>query len=91
MPKIKLSKRADEALSNIPSKHARQIATRISVLARDPAALPSVELKESTPWRRISSGAYRIIYRLDGDTLHVGLIAKRNDNAVYRISRRSLR
>ena len=88
---IKLSKRADKALTKIQTKQAKQIAVRISKLAADPEALPTVELKGYAPWRRAKSGEYRIIYRIDGDVLRVALVGKRNDDEIYRLIERFLR
>ena len=88
---IKLSKRADKALSKISTKQAKQIATRIKQLALDPEALPTVELKGYTPWRRAKSGEYRIIYKIDEDILRVALVGKRNDDEIYRLIERFLR
>ena len=88
---IKLSKRADKALGKIPVKQAKQIAARIKQLADDPEALPTVELKGYAPWRRATSGEYRIIYKIDGDILRVALVGKRNDDEIYRLIERFLR
>jgi mRNA interferase RelE/StbE len=88
---IKLSKRADKALSKIPAKQAKQIAARIKQLADDPEALPTVELKGYAPWRRAKSGEYRIIYKIDEDCLRVALVGKRNDDEIYRLIERFLR
>lgn len=90
MLEIRLSKRADKALERIAAKQARQIAERLLALAEDPETLPSIELKGYAPWRRAKPGEYRIIYQVDGDTLLVGLIGKRNDDEVYRLVERFL-
>lgn len=91
MLKIRLSKRADKVLAGLPAKHARQIAQRISHLAENPDALPSVELKGYAPWRRAKSGEYRIIFQVANGELLIGLIGKRNDDEVYRLIERFLR
>jgi len=85
---IRLSKRADKALTKIPVKQARQIAGRIKELAENPEALQSVELKGYAPWRRVKSGEYRIIYQIEGDELLIALIGKRNDDEIYRLIER---
>ena len=87
---ISLSKRADKSLGKIPLKQAKQIAERITQLANDPTALPSVALKGYAPWRRVKVGAYRIIYTVDGDILRIAIIGKRNDNEIYRLVERFL-
>ena len=90
MLEIKLSKRADKSLAKIPQKQSRQIAERIMQLAQDASSLPSVELKGYAPWRRVRSGEYRIIYKVDENILHIGLVGKRNDDEVYRLIERFL-
>ena len=86
--RVRLSGRADKALSRLSAKHARQIAGRIDALADDPEPLLSAELRGMPPWRRLRSGKYRIIYRVDGNQLLVALISERNDDRVYRIIKR---
>jgi len=90
MLEIRLSKRADKALGKIPAKQARQIAQRIQQLADQPSDLPSIELKGYAPWRRVRSGEYRVIYKIEDDQLFIGLIGKRNDDEVYRMIERFL-
>lgn len=88
---IRLSKRADKALSKLPAKQAKQIAQRIKALAEDPLNIPSSALKGYSPWRRVKAGEYRVIYHVEGDELLIGLIGKRNDDEVYRLIERFMR
>ena len=91
MRKIKLSKRADKILAGLPAKQGRQIAQRLQALASDPASMPSIELKGCSPWLRVRSGEYRIIFYTDETHLHVGLVGKRNDDEGYRLVKRFLK
>jgi len=91
MLKINFSKQAEKFLLAVPAKHGRQIAGKISILISDPDALQSIELRGYAPWRRVKSGEYRIIYRIDGNDLNIDIIGKRNDDEVYRLIKRFLR
>ena len=84
MRSLKLSKDAARFLQKIPTKHGKQIAGRILALQADPEGLPTEELKGHPPFRRLKSGEYRVIYFIDGETLHITLIGKRNDDAIYK-------
>ena len=84
MLRIDLSDDALEFLRSLPAKHARQIAERLQQLAHDPTSLPVKELKGSVDFFRLSSGEYRVIYRVEADELRVWLIGKRTDDAVYK-------
>ena len=90
MLKIKLSKEAGKFLKRVPPKHGRQLVAKITSLAGDPHPSDSKELKGyPLPWRRATAGEYRIIYRVEGDTLFVEIVGKRNDDEVYRQLKRS--
>lgn len=91
MLKINLSKDAARFLQKLPPKHGKQIAERLQMLMADPEALPSAELKGYAPYRRAASGEYRIIFFVEGDTLFVPMIGKRNDDEVYQLLKRFLR
>ena len=84
MLKVRLSKQADRFLQKIPAKHGKQIAERIQTLCNDPASLPTEDLKGHPPFRRLKSGEYRVIYFIEGETLSITLIGKRNDDGIYK-------
>lgn len=89
MLKIRSSKEAGRFLQRVPPKHGRQLVAKITSLAADPNPPDSKELKGyPRPWRRATAGEYRIIYRVEGDTLLVEVVGKRNDDEVYRQLRR---
>ncbi|MGH6819432.1 MAG: type II toxin-antitoxin system RelE family toxin [Methylocella sp.] len=84
MLKVKLSRQADRFLQKIPAKHGKQIAERIQILRDDPASLPTEDLKGHSPFRRLKSGKYRVVYFIEDETLFVTLIGKRNDDEIYK-------
>jgi mRNA interferase RelE/StbE len=85
MLKIRSSKEVGKFLKHVPPKHGRQLIAKISSLAHDPCPPDSKELKGFVlPLRRATAGEYRIIYYVEGDTLFVEIVGKRNDDEVYR-------
>ncbi|MEN6356941.1 MAG: type II toxin-antitoxin system RelE/ParE family toxin [Armatimonadota bacterium] len=84
MLRLKLTKDAGEFLAKRQLKHQRQIAAKIQTLRDDPAPTDSKALKGYDGYMRSDIGEYRVIYRVDGDTLFVATIGKRNDDEVYR-------
>ena len=91
MLKLNLSKRSGKFLDKLPPKQFRQIDTKIKALLIDPAPPDSSLLKgQASVYRRADIGEYRIVYRVNGDTLEVILIGKRNDDEVYKALKRML-
>jgi len=80
-----------EALQIANPKHARQIASKIQALRENPQPPDAAPMKgkAATFWRA-DTGEYRLIYRIEGDTLKLAVIGKRNDAAVYRRLERQL-
>ena len=55
------------------------IRRRIKALLEDPRPPQSLRISGyNAEIRRIRVGAYRVIYAVDGDTLHIGVVARRN-------------
>jgi len=81
---LKLSKDAGGFLTTRQPKHQRQIIAKIQELRDNPEPLDSIAMKGKKEYRRADCGEYRIIYRVDDDTLNVAAIGKRNDDEVYR-------
>lgn len=70
-------------LLDLPPKQYRQVVSAILDLLIDSAPHYSKPLVGS-PYRRISVGEYRVIYRVDGDDVIVPIFGKRNDDEVYK-------
>jgi mRNA interferase RelE/StbE len=87
---LDLSKQAFTFLDQLPAKQGRQVADKLTALSNDPASIPSEMLAGFAPLRRVRAGEFRIVYAVEGDMLRVRLIAKRNDDEVYRLLKRSM-
>jgi len=87
MAKLDLARDALKFVENLPAKQFRQIVVRVLELAREPRQADSQRL-QGYPYFRIDVGEYRVVYQLEGDTVRVLVIGKRNDDEVYRRLRR---
>ena len=83
MLKLLVSKKAQKFLDDLPPKQFRQIIKRVFVLLEDQRPHDSKELR-GYPFLRNDVGEYRIIYDVQGDTLRLILVGKRNNAEVYR-------
>ena len=83
MLKLLVSKKAQKFLDDLPPKQFRQIIKKVFALLEDPRPHDSEELR-GYPFLRTDVGEYRIIYDLQGDTLRLIIVGKRNDDEVYR-------
>lgn len=82
---MKPSKDALDFIRKMQPKQARQILFRILDLCQNPNPPDSKVIQGlSGNLRRIDSGEFRIVYRLQGDTLEILVVGKRNDDEVYR-------
>ena len=85
MLKIDSSRQATKFLKRVQPKHGKQIARKIQELRRNPRPHDSRPLKgRESVYRRADVGEYRIVYRVEGDTLRVYIVGRRNDSDVYR-------
>lgn len=69
-------------------KHQQQIKNKIKELQENPVPPDSIILSGYKPHHRCDVGEYRIVYRFDESVVHISLIGKRNDGAVYNELRR---
>ena len=83
MLKLLVSKKAQKFLDDLPPKQFRQIMKKVFSLIENPRPHDSEELR-GYPFLRNDVGEYRIIYDIQGDTLRLILVGKRNDDEVYR-------
>jgi mRNA interferase RelE/StbE len=83
MLKLLVSKKAQKFLDDRPPKQFRQIVKKVFALLENPKPHDSEELR-GYPFLRNDIGEYRIIYDVQGDTLRLILVGKRNDDEVYR-------
>ncbi len=83
MLKLLVSRRAQRFLDDLPPKQFRQIVKKVFALLENPRPHDSEELR-GYPFLRNDVGEYRIIYDVQGDTLRLIVVGKRNDAEVYR-------
>jgi len=83
MLKLLVSKKAQKFLDDLPPKQFRQIMKKVFALLENPRPHDSEELR-GYPFLRNDVGEYRIIYDMQGDTLRLILVGKRDDAEVYR-------
>jgi mRNA interferase RelE/StbE len=84
MRRVDFTRDALKVLQELPAKHARQVAEKIKQLAEGARDLPVKEIKGGEGFFRLTSGEYRIVFRVDHDKIQVWLIGRRNDDEVYK-------
>jgi len=84
MLKLDPTKDAIKFWDNLDAKQYRQVGRKILSLLIDPHPQDSKALVGASEYFRVDCGEYRIIYRVDGETLKLVLIGSRNDGDVYK-------
>ena len=87
MLNIDFSSQAIKFLKKLSGKPAKQIKKKLEEMRINPYPQDSAKLV-GYPYHRTDSGEYRIIYLLNGDTLEIKIISKRNDDEAYKRLRR---
>lgn len=90
MLKIDPSRQAQKFLRQLErsnAKHARQIAEKLAALLLDPVPPDSLAMVNMAPYRRAAVGEYRIVYFVDGESLKIVVVGRRNDDSIYRLLR----
>lgn len=89
MLKIDISKNCAKDIKKFPAKIQKQLALKILELSNDPNAHDVSLLKGHAPYKRATSGEYRIVFYVNQDTLYIDFIGKRNDDEIYKKLKRS--
>ena len=90
MLRIEISKSAAKDILKFPAKIQRQIALKIHELRENKTTQIDVAyLKGHAPYKRATSGEYRIIFYVKDDTIFIDFIGKRNDSDIYKKLKRS--
>jgi len=84
-----LSNNARKSLESLPSRHFKQVASRIFKLSGDQNPADSQHLLGHPGFKRIDQGEYRIIYYLNAGSVRIAVVGKRNDDAAYKKSYKS--
>jgi mRNA interferase RelE/StbE len=92
MPKLDGLRSVLDYLEGLQPKVASQIARKTMTLALDPTPPDCRPLEGYPGYLRVDAGEHRIVYRFhqEDDVVEVMLVAKRNDDEVYRRLRRML-
>ena len=82
---LEITNDARSFLEDLPSKQYKQVASKIFELLRNPYPHDAKHIKGLSGYRRITSGEFRIVYAVVGETIRIALVGKRNDDEIYRI------
>lgn len=93
MPNLDLKRKAKNFIESLPPKHKRQVKDCVLSLKDNPVPHDSRKLMGYENYTRVDIGEYRVIYRYEEekDLVTVVLIGKRNDDEIYRITKRNLK
>ncbi|MGD9209614.1 MAG: type II toxin-antitoxin system RelE/ParE family toxin [Desulfobacteraceae bacterium] len=80
MYKLDSTKAAGKFLQKLPAKQFRQIVTTIFRLRENPEPHDAKQLTGYPEYLRVDIGEYRIIYRIENDTVNIFVIGERNDS-----------
>lgn len=83
MRRLYITKDAYGVLRELQVKPYRQVGQKVLALMVNPEPNDAFKLVGYEYWRA-DIGEYRIIYRFDVETVFVILIARRNDDEVYK-------
>lgn len=86
---LKPNKDIEKCLADLPPKQFRQIMLKVLKLLNDPYPQDVKKITvNKVEYQRVDTGEYRIIYKVEKETLYLVLIDKRNDDAVYKALKR---
>jgi len=85
------TKESLEFIRALEPKQFKQVMSKVLGLLVEPRPADSSDLKGYADMFRTDIGEYRIVYRFDETSVFVLLVAKRNDDEVYKkLSRKKL-
>lgn len=90
MLKLNPTKEALDFWNSLDAKQYRQIGRKVLSLLLDPHPNDSAPLIGYPEYFRVDFGEYRIIYRVEDDTIKLTLIGLRNDGDIYKKIKRKL-
>jgi mRNA interferase RelE/StbE len=82
--KLDVTKDVLEFIQELDPKRFKQVLNKTLSLLENPHPHDSKKLVGYEEYFRADIGEYRIIYRVDDDTVRIALIGKRNDDEVYK-------
>ena len=90
MLKLDPTKEAIDFWNSLDPKQYRQIGRKVLSLLLDPHPNDSKSLTGYPEYLRVDFGEYRIVYKVEEDTIKLVLIGLRNDGEVYKKIKRKL-
>lgn len=90
MYSLDLTKEALEFWSNLDAKQYKQIGRKVLSLLFNPSPQDVKSLIGTPGYFRVDCGEYRIIYKVEKETIKLVLIGRRNDGDVYKKIHRKL-
>jgi len=81
---IKFGNSARKFLRKLDPRQFKQVVTKIIDLAKEPHPHDSEQLNGFVDFYRADIGEYRILYKIESETLNVPIVSKRNDSEVYK-------
>lgn len=82
--KLDVTKDVLEFIGGLEAKRFKQVLNKTLSLLETPYPHDSKKLVGYEEYYRTDIGEYRIIYRVDNDTIKIAIIGKRNDDEVYK-------
>ena len=83
---LKLTRQVGRFIKALLPKQYKQVVSTVLSLLSNPEPHDSKLLKGSKDRNRgVDIGEYRAVYRVEGDSLFVLVVGKRNDDEVYKI------
>jgi mRNA interferase RelE/StbE len=86
--KLQMHNNARKFIEKLDAKQSRQVSLRVFELMHQPSPHDMRHLHGYPDHFRIDAGEFRVVYLVEGDTVNVKAINRRNDDAVYRELRR---
>lgn len=81
---LDLTNQARKFLDTLPPKQFKQVGSKVMGLLREPYPNDCKHLSGHPGFRRVDIGEYRICYKVADLIIRVVVVAKRNDDAVYK-------
>ncbi len=82
--KLDFDKDAIVFVSKLDAKRFRQVMIKVFAISQNPYQNDTKLLRGHGQFLRSDVGEYRIIYRIEDDTVKISTIGKRNDDEVYK-------
>jgi len=83
---LKISRQIGRFIKKLPPKQYKQVVSTILALSAEPHPHDSKLLKGSKQKNyHVDVGEYRVVYRVEDDSLLILIAGKRNDDEVYKL------